>query len=220
MNSLHTPSEGPAATSQTRVRPIGSRPSSRPVARRTVRSRMPGDPSAPRARTHRLVGHALTSPQKRTLKRLEAMRAEHMGDANLRVRVMAQLLDDRDMATTLSRNAMDDLADQLTNVDNAAVNTTVIVGDFLRCLGAMQRPELNAPRVKMALRVLNETLFGADQKSALALGVREFKLEKRDGGLQIVAVLRRTGDFDAVRVAAAALLVEHKLKGVDIRVER
>ena len=214
---------------------LGSRPQVRPQhTRRTPQSRMPGepsnprprprDPSNPRPRPHRLLGHALTTPQKRTLKRIEALRGGLFDGGfmseEVRTRVVSLLFDDRELRSAISRNALEELADVLLDPTLAGQTTADLVGAYLRDLGAMQRPELSAPRVKSALRALNDVLFGDNQGHVIAAGVREFKLEKRDGGLQIVAVLRKTASFDGVRAATHDVLKAAGLGDVDVRIER
>jgi hypothetical protein len=223
------------ALEQTPSEQLGSRPQVRPLhTRRTPQSRMPGevsnprprprDPSNPRPRPHRLLGHALTSPQKRTLKRIEALRGGLFDGGFLidevRTRVTSLLFDDRELRSAITRNALEELTDILLDPTLGGQTTADLVGAFLRDLGAMQRPELSAPRVKNALRALNDVLFGDDQSHVIAKGVREFKLEKRDGGLQIVAVLRKTASFDGIRAAADAVLKAEGLKEIDVRIER
>lgn len=224
-----------AETTSVTTESLGSRPQPRPVhTRRTPQSRMPGEPSNPRPRPreasnprprpHRLLGHALTTPQKRTLKRIEALRGGLFDGGFLkdevRTRITSLLFDDRELRSAISRNALDELTDVLLDPTLGGQTTADLVGAFLRDLGAMQRPELSAPRVKSALRALNDVLFGDDQQHVIAKSVREFKLEKRDGGLQIVAVLRKTASFDEVRAATSGVLNAATLKDVDVRIER
>lgn len=204
---------------------VSSRPPTRPVqGRRTPQSRMPGEPSSPRPRPHRLLGHALTSPQKRTLKRIEALRSGLFEGGfardEVRTRVVSLLFDDRDLRAAVSRNALEALADLLTSDASRAHTAAELVGTALRDLGALERPELSAPRVKAALRALHDVLFDDAQTSVIATGVREFKLEKRDGGMQIVAVLRKRADFDVVKDAIRAVLAAADLADIDVRVER
>jgi hypothetical protein len=199
----------------------GSRSVSRPSGSRR-RPRVPGE-SNPRPRPHRLLGHAITSPQKRTLKRIEALRGGLFDGGfamdDVKARILSLLVDDRELRVSVPRPQLEQLAFALVDGNNSEFNTAELIGGFLRNLGAMQRPELNAPRVKQALRVLNEVLFADAQDGAVAQGVREFKLEKRDGGLQIVAVLRRGASFDAVRADAKTVLAKNALTDIDIRIE-
>jgi hypothetical protein len=88
---------------------------------------------------------------------------------------------------------------------------------YLREAGALERPDLSAPRVKAALRVLNEVLYGDEQDSVIPQGVRELRLEKRDGGLQIVGVLRSGADEVKVRAACQKTLKAAEYGDVDVR---
>jgi hypothetical protein len=200
----------------------GSRSVSRPSGSRRT-PRMPGEPSRPKPRPHRLLGHAITSPQKRTIKRIEALRGGLFDGGFVAEEVLARIVslleDDREMRVSVSPRKLKLLAEVLVDATFAEHTTADVVGAFLRKLGAMQRPELNAPRVKQALRVLNEVLFSDEQDGPVASGVREFKLEKRDGGLQIVAVLRRGASFEDVRAHAAHVLQAASLQDIDIRIE-
>lgn len=185
-------------------------------------------PAAPKAsQLQRFLRHRLTSPEKRTVKRIEALRNELFAGTSppsldlARSKILTMLRDDRGLAEGLaSAEAYDHLASWLVDETLSGRQTSEIVGLYLREVGAMERPELSAPRVKAALRLLNETLFGDDQSSVLAAGVREFALEKRDGGLQVVAQLRATADEVVVMDAARKVLRERGYQDVDLRAVR
>ncbi len=172
----------------------------------------------------RFLRHRLTSPEKRTVKRIEALRTELFAGTSppspdlARAKILSMLREDRGLASGLDgADAYHHLASWLVDETLAGRQAAEIVGLYLREVGAMERPELSAPRVKAALRVLNEVLFGDDQAGALAVGVREFGLEKRDGGLQIVAHLRTTANEAAVLEAARVVLRERGYPDVDLR---
>lgn len=175
----------------------------------------------------RFLRHRLTSPEKRTVKRIEALRTELFAGTSppspdlARAKILAMLREDRGLSSGLNNaDAYELLANWLVDETLAGRQAAEIVGLFLREVGAMERPELSAPRVKAALRVLNEVLFGDDQAGALAVGVREFGLEKRDGGLQVVAHLRTTADEAGVLEASRAILRERGYSDVDVRAVR
>jgi len=183
-------------------------------------------PAAPQvvAPVHKLLGHRLTSPEKRTVKRVQALRVEYFTAIErpsldlVRSKTMQMLRDDRGLQQGLAGpEAFDMLASWL--VDEALSGRTAaeIVGLFLREVGAMERPELSAPRVKAALRVLNEVLYGDEQDGPIPQGVRELRLEKRDGGLQIVGVLRSGADEAKVRGACEKALKAANYGDVDVR---
>ena len=175
----------------------------------------------------RFLRHRLTSPEKRTVKRIEALRTELFAGTSppsadlAHAKILSMLREDRGLAGGLDNaDAYQLLANWLVDETLAGRAAAEIVGLFLREVGAMERPELSAPRVKAALRVLNEVLFGDDQAGALAVGVREFGLEKRDGGLQVVAHLRTTADEAGVLEAARTVLRERGYPDVDLRAVR
>lgn len=173
----------------------------------------------------RLLRHRLTSPEKRTVKRAQAQRQEYFG-APAEVRpapdVMRQKLlqlvrDDRGLAEGLEPDDYQTLVTWLLDESMADRTAADVVGLFLRNVGAMERPELSAPRVKEALKQLNDLLYGDDQTGPITRGVREFRLEKRDGGLQVVALLRTTADEGAVARGCRAVLTAANLGDVDVR---
>lgn len=175
----------------------------------------------------RFLRHRLTSPEKRTVKRIEALRNELFAGTSppsldlARSKILSMLRDDRGLAEGLSRpEAYEHLANWLVDETLSGRQAAEIVGLYLREVGAMERPELSAPRVKAALRLLNEVLFGDDQAGVLAVGVREFCLEKRDGGLQVVAQLRTNADEAVVLDTARRVLRERGYHDVDVRAVR
>lgn len=171
-------------------------------------------------RVGRLLRHKLTSPEKRTVKRIQAQRVEHFLDSTrpglelVKARVLGLLREDRGLQAGIDKP---EAYQQLTGwlVDEAMSERTAaeVIGLFLREVGAMERPALSAPRVKAALRLLNEQLYGSDLSAAIPQGIREFRLEKRDGGLQIVGVLRAGAVETSVLRACTKVCGE----GIDIR---
>lgn len=174
-------------------------------------------------RVNRLLRHKLTSPEKRTVKRIQAQRAEYFAAEErpsldlVKSRILQMLRDDRGLKEGLQdAEAYEMLTKWLVDDTLSGRTAAEIVGLFLREVGAMERPELSAPRVKAALRLLNEVLYGVDQSSAIPQGIREFRLEKRDGGLQVVGVLRTGADEMSVRKACAKALA-NGYGDVDVR---
>jgi hypothetical protein len=234
---IHSTSEGEPETSRPRPRPVHLSPST-PVGRRIsgegAALRTPpqtvtpvrADHAADRSgKVQRLLRHRLTSPEKRTVKRIQAQRAEYfepLGERPsldlVRAKVLQMLRDDRGLQQGgLNADAYELLAGWLVDDALSGRPAAEIVGLFLREVGAMERPELSAPRVKSALRALNEVLYGDAQDGPIPLGVREFRLEKRDGGLQIVGILRNGADEARVRAACQRALVDANLRDVDVR---
>jgi hypothetical protein len=238
MNST-TEGEPILESSRPRERPAHLRTPSTPAARRHsgegAAVRAPSAASV-RAQEHaaeragkvqKLLRHRLTAPEKRTVKRIQAQRAEWLRPADpaarpssdlVRARILQMLREDRGLTQGLHHpDSYDVLATWL--VDEALSGRTAaeIIGLFLREVGAMERPEHSAPRVKTALRLLNEVLYGDVQSGPVPQGVREFRLEKRDGGLQIVGLLRVGADEERVRAACAAVLAFARHGDVDVR---
>lgn len=205
-----------------------------------VTRRVSGDGAPPRAtpvrtrehatertgRVERLLRHRLTSPEKRTVKRVQAQRLDWFavgapGRSSrdlVSQRVLEMLREDRGLQRGLDGGAAwDQLTDWLLDEALAGRTAAEIIGLYLRETGAMERPELSAPRVKNALRVLNEVLYGDLQAGPIPQGVREFRLEKRDGGLQIVGLLRAGADEVEVGAACRATLAAAEHEDVDVR---
>jgi hypothetical protein len=65
--------------------------------------------------------------------------------------------------------------------------------------------------------VLNEVLYGDRQDGAIPQGVRELRLEKRDGGLQIVGVLRAGAEEASVHASCLEVLQRANYHDVDVR---
>ena len=172
----------------------------------------------------RFLRHKLTSPEKRTVKRIQAQRADLFTALDkpsadvVRAKILVMLRDDRGLQEgQLDADAYEQLAQWLVDDAMAGVTAAEIVGLFLREKGALERPELSAPRVKAALRVLNEVLYGNDQDAAIPQGIRELRLEKRDGGLQIVGVLRAGADEANVVASCRKALKAAGYDDVDVR---
>lgn len=175
------------------------------------------------ARVNRLLRHKLTSPEKRTVKRIQAQRVEYFAAEErpsldlVKARILQMLRDDRGLKEGLQdAEAYEMLTKWLVDDTLSGRTAAEIVGLFLREVGAMERPELSAPRVKAALRLLNAVLYGVDQSNAIPQGIRELRLEKRDGGLQVVGVLRTGADEMSVRKACAKALA-NGYRDVDVR---
>jgi hypothetical protein len=172
----------------------------------------------------RFLRHKLTSPEKRTVKRIQAQRSdlftavERPSSDLVKSRILQMLREDRGLAEGMAgADAYEQLAGWLVDESLAGRTAAEIVGLYLREAGALERPELSAPRVKAALRVLNEVLYGDDQDTLIPQGVREMRLEKRDGGLQIVGVLRAGADEAKVHAACRSALKAAGYDDVDVR---
>ncbi len=175
----------------------------------------------PTTASAQLLRHNLTSPEKKTLKRIEALRralsrgvdddghgvcADSVGS-----RIYDHLRIDRGLAGNVAEDGYAVLAGRLVDAGQLATPAATLVGDYLREVGAMERGLVTPERVKQALAVLNDALYDHDRAHApIPSSIRELKLEKRDGGLQIAALLRVGASED---FALAALNVELQRAG-------
>ena len=159
-----------------------------------------------------LLRHNLTAPEKKTLKRIEALRrclragVDDDGHAVDRDSLAARIFDHLKIDRGLAGNVHDDgyavLAGRLVDAASFDVPAATLVGAYLREVGATERGSVTPERVKAALQVLNDALYDHDRTDApIPSFVRELKLEKRDGGLQIAALLR-TNANEALAVQA------------------
>jgi hypothetical protein len=173
-------------------------------------------PSAPPARsrpaTSTLLRHNLTAPEKRTLKRIEAVRralragvdddGAPVTDASALSRVADLLRADRGLADHVAGDTPVQLARRLLDPARTATAAATVVGDWLREVGGIERGTVTADRIKLALAVLQDALFDhRDPEATIAAWVRDVKIEKRDGGLQLLAALRVGADEAAVTAA-------------------
>ncbi len=168
-----------------------------------------------------LLRHNLTAPEKKTLKRIEALRRflkAGVDDDGHRVdpdstgaRIFDHLKIDRGLQGNVGDDGCAILAGRLVDAARLDVPGATLVGDYLREVGATERGSVTPERVKAALQALNDALYDHDRKDApIPAFVRELKLEKRDGGLQIAALLRANANQD---LALRALEVELQRAG-------
>lgn len=206
----------PPRSARTSSRTSGEGP---PVAVRRVTT-------SPRATlAGQLLRHSLVSPEKKTLKRIEAARGaalrgeQHLDDA--RAAIAAHLRADRGLASALDDEAFDQLTIALLDAAQLATAAATIVGRFLRAAGGIERSAVTPERVKAALVVVNDALYDLDHPNApIPAAVREAKIERRDGGLQLIAWLRHGADDDVALAALKALLKNTGYGDIDVRTER
>lgn len=185
------------------LEPRSARMSSRTSGEGSVAKLAKPKPKMPKQTTAsaNLLRHNLTSPEKKTLKRIEALRrflAAGVDDDGHRVdpdstgaRIFDHLKIDRGLAGNVADDGYAILAGRLVDAARLAIPAATLVGDYLREVGATERGSVTPERVKAALQVLNDALYDHDRADApIPSFVRELKLEKRDGGLQIAALLR------------------------------
>jgi hypothetical protein len=195
----------------------------------------PTGPMVARPERHSLAGqllrHSLVTPEKRTLKRIDAMRqsiARGVDDTGVAIdadsvgaRVYDHLRQDRGLTGAVSADGFITLAGLLLDRAGLAQTAATVIGDFLRSAGGIERGRATPERVKAALAALNDALYDLDAPTApIPSLVRDLQIEKRDGGLQVVAMVRVHAD-DAAALDALKLELRRAGYGdIDVRVER
>ncbi len=207
-------------TAESTVRPRVSRVSGEApaghFARRPQRTTLAGQ----------LLRHSLVTPEKRTLKRTEALRKDAFSrtvfdERALRSAIEQHLAADRSLAEGLAGEPLALLAAALCDPAQASTASATIVGRFLRAAGGIERSQITPERVKAALQVLTDAVYDLEHPTApIAVAVRDVKIEKRDGGLQLVAMLRHSAD-DVATLAVLRHALQHAGYGdIDVRTER
>ena len=220
-------------TNHSAVEPRAARVSSRTSGEGApVRPSAPASapPSRPRPASTTLLRHNITAPEKRTLKRLEALRRElraGIGDdgavvteAAALTRAVLLLRADRGIADHVPGDGYARLAARGLDVDQLSVAAATIIGDWLREVGGIERGTVTADRIKLALETAQDALFDhADAAALIPAWVRDVKIEKRDGGLQLLAALRVGADEVAVARALRGHLAAAGFADVVIRAQ-
>jgi hypothetical protein len=176
-----------------------------------------------------LLRHNLTSPEKRTLKRLLALRSSELVTAEKASRIEQILRADRGLAGALFGPHWTELVARLVAPEHAAQTPATVVGDYLREIGATEHSTVSPQKVKSALREMNELLQapGGLPTAELPTGpedlvrlVADFRIEKRDGGLQLVGRVR-TAEVTETEIlrATKTVLAKRGFGEVDVRVE-
>jgi hypothetical protein len=212
------------------------------TAARRVSSRLSGEgPALQLARrpqratlAGQLLRHSLVTPEKKTLKRIEALRKDTFAAADtqpvfssrfdhtgLRRAVDQHLAADRSLADALAGEPLALLAAALCDPTQASTAAATIVGRFLRAAGGIERSQNTPERVKAALQVLTDAVYDLDHATApIPLAVRDVKIEKRDGGQQLVAILRHSADDVATVGVLRHTLQQAGYGDIDVRTER
>ncbi|MDP2345945.1 MAG: hypothetical protein Q8O67_33705 [Deltaproteobacteria bacterium] len=188
----------------------GSRTSGEGLAVRTTPRQAPR--ALKQTASAQLLRHNLTAPEKKTLKRIEVLRKALQAGVHddgtpidrdsLGSRIFDHLRIDRGLAGNVPADDYAVLAGRLVDDASLAVPAATLVGNYLRECGATERGLATPERVKQALQILNDALYDHDRADApIPSAVRELKLEKRDGGLQIAAHLR-VGAAESVALEA------------------
>lgn len=204
------------------------------AARPRVSSRLSGEgPALQLARrpqratlAGQLLRHSLVTPEKRTLKRIEALRKDSFTSAAFNPQALRAVVDqhlaaDRSLAEALAGEPLALLAAALCDPGQASTATATIVGRFLRAAGGIERSQITPERVKAALQVLTDAVYDLEHPTApIPMAVRDVKIEKRDGGLQLVAILRHSADDVATVSVLRQTLQQAGYGDIDVRTER
>ena len=187
-------------------------------------------PPARRSLAGQLLRHSLVTPEKRTLKRIDTLRqslpamADDVAGVDLSAvgaRIYDHLRQDRGLSAAVSDEGFVTLAEQLLQRATLGQTAASVVGDFLRGAGGIERGRATPERVKDALAALCDALYDLDHPAApIPSLVRDLQVEKRDGGLQLVAVLRQHADDDDALVALRRELDRTGYSDIDVRVHR
>lgn len=180
-----------------------------------------------------LLRHNLITPEKRTLKRIDALRralrtgqddhghAVVVDAAAAGARMHELLATDRGLAGAVAPEAILAMAVQLLDAKRATESAATVIGAYLRDIGGIERSRATPERVKAALTTLSDALYNLDRPHGIVpTHVRDLKVERRDGGLQIVAILRQHARDDDALVALRDELVRAGFGDIDLRTER
>jgi hypothetical protein len=188
-------------------------------------------PRERRSPAGQLLRHNLITPEKRTLKRIDALRrqlATGVDDRGVAIdvgavpaRILELLLTDRGLAGAVVDEGLAAMARRLVEPSLLPLSAATVVGAYLRDIGGIQRSTATPERVKAALAALCDVLYDLDHlRAPVPTLVRDLKLERRDGGLQIVGLLRLNADEEAALAAMRAVLVAAGFGDIDLRAER
>jgi hypothetical protein len=229
----HTTTPAAVRSHAPRLARVSSRTSGEgaPVTTSSARQRALVTPRERRSPAGQLLRHNLITPEKRTLKRIDALRRQlrtGLDDRGLAVdvaavpaRILEQLLTDRGLAGAVVEEALGEMTRKLVDPIHLAESAATVVGAYLRDIGGIQRSAATPERVKAALAALCDVLYDLDHpRAVMPTLVRDLKLERRDGGLQIVALLRLHADEDAVIGAMRDVLVAAGFGDIDLRAKR
>lgn len=197
----------------------------------TTRQRALVVPRERRSTAGQLLRHNLITPEKRTLKRIDVLRralwsgrddrGEVVEALVVAGRIHEQLQQDRGLAGAVAPEAIATLARHLCDLARARETAAAVLGVYLREIGGIERSAATPERVKAALTTLSDALYDLDHPhAAVPSHVRDLKVERRDGGLQIVAILRQSAHEDAALAALRAELVRCGFGDIDLRTEK
>lgn len=163
--------------------------------------------------------HAALVPEKKTLKRLEELRALPASGPALFGRAVEILRSDRGLAANLEEDVLQALAKNLVDERARKKAAAELIGEAVRAQVKVERPGAALPQLKSAARTLNEVLRTTSASAARV--VDELRVEKRDGGAQLVALSVSLEDEapSAVLAALRGLLEQHGFSGVDVRLD-
>ena len=163
--------------------------------------------------------HAALVPEKRTLKRLEELRALPAAGPQLFGRAVEILRSDRGLAAHLEEDVLQHLAKELVDERARKRPAAELIGAAVRAQLKVDKPGSALPHLKSAARALNEILRTTSTTAARV--VDERRVEKRDGGAQLVALSSSLEDEapSAVLAALRELLQRHGFGPLDVRLD-
>lgn len=229
----HTTMPAAVRSHDPRLARVSSRTSGEgaPVTAAVGRQRALVTPRERRSPAGQLLRHNLITPEKRTLKRIDALRRQLVTGVDDRgvavdvaavpTRILELLLTDRGLAGAVAEEALTAMARRLVEPSLLPLSAATVVGAYLRDIGGIQRSTATPERVKAALGALCDVLYDLNCPWApVPTLVRDLKLERRDGGLQIVGLLRQNADEEAALAAMRAVLAVAGFRDIDVRAER
>jgi hypothetical protein len=177
---------------------------------------MPQEPARAPLPSHR---HAALVPEKKTLKRLEELRSLPVPSTALFGRAVEILRLDRGLAANLEEDVLQLLAKSLVEERGRKRAAAELIGEAVRAQVKVQPPGAGLPALKSAAKTLNDVLRKTSTTPARV--VDELRVEKRDGGAQLVALATSLEDEapSAVVASLRALLVQHGFGPLDVRLD-
>lgn len=163
--------------------------------------------------------HAALVPEKKTLKRLEELRALPAPSTALFGRAVEILRGDRGLAANLEEDVLQLLAKNLVDERARKRPAAELIGEAVRAQVKVQPPGAALPALKSAAKAMNDVLRRTSTTPARV--VDELRVEKRDGGAQLVALATSLEDEapSAVLAALRGLLLQHGFGDMEVRLD-
>jgi hypothetical protein len=164
-------------------------------------------------RRSQFLQHSVVGPERRTLKRIEALRKQGASSTQ----ILTHLDNDRALVAHVAADARVALADRLAS-EPVTTSTATLVADALRNVGALSQARATTVDAKRAHAVVADAVAVATT-GTLARSVRDVQLEKRDGGLQLLIRLKAQGRSERVMPIVQALMAAAGVAAVAVRCE-